>query len=311
MNPSSMKRRLILQGLLAVPCLATAGLHAPAALASAPLAAHKLSERLTLITGAGGNVVLFRGAQGVTLVDSGAGEQASDLLALVAQESDSAPVTTLFNTHWHAEHTGGNAAVNAQGAEILAHENTRLWMTADFEVYWRDTNHKPRPRAAWPETTFYESGAKDLGGETVLYKHPQQAHTDGDLYLLFPDSNVMVAGGLLSAGRYPICDIATGGWIGGLLEANAAMLGLANDDTIIVPDRGPALRKQDLQAQHDMLADLYEKMKELARQGFSGRDMLQEGVTSEYDDIWGDPTEFVLETYRGMWAHTYDMGGFI
>jgi hypothetical protein len=60
-----------------------------------------------------------------------------------------------------------------------------------------------------------------------------------------------------------------------------------------------------------MLSDLYEKMKSLAQQGFSGLNMLEAGVTSAYDEQWGDPTEFVLETYRGMWAHTYDMGGFI
>ena len=76
-------------------------------------------------------------------------------------------------------------------------------------------------------------------------------------------------------------------------------------------DRGPPLGKADLQAQHDMLADLYEKMKMLAQEGFSGHDMLQEKLTAPYDERWGDPEEFLLETYRGMWAHTYDMGGFI
>ena len=122
---------------------------------------------------------------------------------------------------------------------------------------------------------------------------------------------MLVAGGLLADRKYPITDIATGGWIGGLLAANKAMLEKCNESTVIVPERGAPLDKAGLQAQHDMLNDLYEIMKELTRNGMSGHDMLKEKVTAKYDAVWGDPEEFVLETYRGMWAHTYDMGGYI
>ena len=90
-----------------------------------------------------------------------------------------------------------------------------------------------------------------------------------------------------------------------------AMLALANDTTVIVPDRGLPLTKADLQQQHDMLSVLFEKMKELTREGFNGDDLLRIGLTADYDAVWGDPEEFVQETYRGMWAHTYDMGGYI
>jgi hypothetical protein len=108
-----------------------------------------------------------------------------------------------------------------------------------------------------------------------------------------------------------VCDIATGGWIGGLLKANEAMLTQINDTTVIIPDNGAPLTKADLQAPYDMLNDLYTQMKALAQQGFSGKDMLNDKLTAKYDAAFGDPQEFLLETYRGMWAHTYDMGGFI
>src|SRR5690606_34307492 len=101
------------------------------------------------------------------------------------------------------------------------------------------------------------------GSATAELEHYAQAHTDGDITVFLPDSNVLVAGGLLSNYRYPVADIATGGWIGGLLDANKAMLAKVDSSTAIIPDRGPALGKKDLQAQHDMLADLYEKMKKL------------------------------------------------
>ena len=275
------------------------------------LESYSLTDRVTLITGAGGNVVLFSGNEAATVIDSGTQGSTEDLLSLLEKLTNNARVATLFNTHWHEDHTGGNEAFHARGAQILAHENTRLWLGADFDVEWRQWSHRPRPPEALPDNTFYKSGQKDLGGETVQYHHYTQAHTDGDIVLFFPDSNVLVAGGLMTDGRYPICDIATGGWIGGLIEANKAMLALADEDTLIVPDRGPARSKADLQAQYDMLVDLYTIMKSLAQQGLSGTNMLEEGITADYDAQWGDPTEFILENYRGMWAHTYDMGGFI
>jgi hypothetical protein len=89
------------------------------------------------------------------------------------------------------------------------------------------------------------------------------------------------------------------------------MLGMIDDNTVLIPDSGAPRTRADLQAQHDMLADLYAKMKTMAQNGLSGQNMLDANVTADYDNQWGDPTEFVLETYMGMALHTSDMGGFI
>lgn len=305
-----VRRRTLLQGFAATNALAA--LHWPLTVgAIETLNIQKLTERLSLITGAGGNVVLYRGNDGITLIDSGMKEHTDALLALIDDHTGKAPIRLLLNTHWHEDHTGGNEALHARGAQILAHENTKLWLGAEFDVEWRQWSHVPRPPEALPDVTFYTGGTQDIGGEIVMFDTFPQAHTDGDMYVYFPESNVLVAGGLLSNKKYPITDIATGGWIGGLINANALMLAMVDDNTLIIPERGPAQKKADLQAQHDMLSALYEKMKELARQGVSGEEMLKVKVTADYDAAWGDPVEFVMETYRGMWAHTYDMGGFI
>lgn len=304
MKTTDYKRRSLLRLLAAGPVLAATGWP----LAAATLQAQPLNARLTLLSGAGGNVVLFKGSTGLSLIDSGLAEHSA---ALLEQLGADLPLHTLINTHWHPDHTGGNEALRQRGVRIVAHENTRLWLGADFEIPWRRQHIRPRAPEALPDTTFYESGTLDLDGSHIEYHHSPQAHTDGDLFIRFPDDNVLVAGGLLSVGRYPICDIASGGWIGGLVAANEALLALADTDTIIVPDRGPAVGKAALQKQYDMLSTLYEKMKELTREGYHAEDMLAAGLTADFDAEWGDPHEFVHETYRGMWAHTYDMGGYI
>lgn len=312
MITTNRKRRTVLRALAAMPAMTALGWPLSARSAATVLQAHSLNDRLVLLTGAGGNVVVHKNATGLVLVDSGLAAHSADLLALIDQHSDGLPLQTLINTHWHADHSGGNEALRQHGARIVAHENTRLWLGADFEVPWRNQHFKPRAAAALPDTTFYDSGTLDLGDNTALhYHHSPQAHTDGDLFIYFPQDDVLVAGGLLSVGRYPICDIASGGWIGGLIAANQAMLERAGDNTVIVPDRGPAVDTPALQKQLDMLSTLYEKMKELAREGYHAEDMLAAGLTAAFDAEWGDPREFVHETYRGMWAHTYDMGGFI
>ncbi len=306
-----INRRVLLQGFAATHCLAAIGWPQLGLSASEALSTQHITDKILVIAGAGGNVVLYQGREGLTLIDSGTLEKTAELLQLVDKLSSAAPIHTLFNTHWHEDHTGGNEAVHARGAKIIAHVNTKLWLGADFDVHWRQSSHKPRPQEALPDQTFYTDGQLDLGGEIVNYGNFPQAHTDGDMFVYFPDSNVMVAGGLLSNHTYPIANIATGGWIGGLINANAAMLAMINDNTVIIPDRGPARSKADLQAQHDMLADLFAQMKELVRQGLDDQGMLELKVTKAYDPLWGDPVEFVMETYRGMWAHTSDMGGFI
>lgn len=304
-----MKRRHFLKGFSALTLVS--GALPLTANAQATPGVASLQGRLSRLTGTETNVVLFRGSSGVTVIDSGPVSQARAVAAAIADWADSLPVNTLFNTHWHADHTGGNEALRAAGADIYAHENTRLWMSHEFEVEWRGTHHEARSHAALPDHTFYKSGTKDLGGETAQYIYYPRAHTDGDIVLFFPDSNVMVAGGLVTDGTYPICDIASGGWIGDLIAANAAMLDMIDDDTVIIPGSGAPRTKADLQAQHDMLADLYATMKTMMQNGLSGQNMLDANVTAKYDNQWGDPTEFVLETYMGMALHTSDMGGFI
>jgi cyclase len=273
------------------------------------LASVSLGGGLAQITGAGGNVVTFTSSDGVVMVDGGLAAHTPELLKLaLGGTADASRVAVLFNTHWHWDHTGANDALGTAGTKIVAHENTKLWLGGDFYVEWEDRHYKPRKREALPTHTFYKKEQMSFGGEQIEYGHLPRAHTDGDIYVFFRNANVLVAGDLLAVGTYPVLDYSTGGWLGGLIEANAAMLKLVDSNTRIVPGKGPVQTREDLEAQHDMLSEIKSRMEKMIVKGMSPDDMLAAGATRGFDEKCGDPKLFVHNAYRGLWAHAYLLG---
>jgi glyoxylase-like metal-dependent hydrolase (beta-lactamase superfamily II) len=295
--------------------LAAAALGAPpfdkllgsaAAQTGTPFATTRLRDGLELIGGAGGNVVLLKTPNAAAVVDSGAPQHASALAAFVRSRLGGVPLGALLNTHWHPAATGGNDAFGAAGTRIVAHENTRLWMATEYYVDWEDTTYEPRAVAALPTSTFYATDpqpiALQVGDERIEYGHLKEAHTDGDIYVYFRERNVLVAGGAVAAGAYPVIDYATGGWIGGLVDANTKLLGIANADTLIVPHDGPAQPRDHLEAQLDMLKTVRGRIENLMRKGKSIAEMLAADVTAGFDARWTSNRErFVANIYNGLW----------
>jgi len=268
-----------------------------------------LANNIVQLTGAGGNVVALTGSDGILLVDSGLQERSGDLLGVVRKLPGGRHVHTLINTHWHWEHTGGNERLGHDKVKIIAHENTRLWLGADFYCDWQNNKHyTPRPKAAWPTETFYASGKLTANGEDVVYGYLPRAHTDGDVYVFFTKANVLVAGGLVTVGSYPVLDYTTGGWIGGMADASKALSSIANQDTKIVPGVGPVQTYADLQAQSDMLATLKDRLIDLMRKGIGTDDLAADPPTKDFDAKWGDPQLFLANAYRGLWGHVRELG---
>lgn len=299
-------RRRFLRGLGSCGVLAAAGAGGFAAQAqtkSTAVSATALRGGLVQIAGAGGNVVALETRDGVALVDSGAAEHAAALAGLLDERHD-APVELLFNTHWHLDHTGGNDFLAGAGATIVAHENTRLWMTTEFYVDWQDRTYPRRRPEAQPGKTFRTSDPQpleiDLGGRSIVYAHLKEAHTDGDIYVRFPDLNVIAAGGVVTT-SYPLIDYVTGGWIGGTIDATRRLLELCDDETLIVPQSGPAQTRAHLEAQAEMLTTVRERVEEMAVQGKGVSDMLAAGITHDFDGAWGDPGRFLRNVYDGLW----------
>ncbi len=279
---------------------------------SQPVAAARLSGNAALISGAGGNVLVVSTADGLVMVNGGRAERSGDLMKFIAAEFKEAPIRILFNTDWHLDNTGSNEAIKKAGAKVMAHENTKLWIGADFYSDWEKKTYKPRPAAAFPDETFYTSGKITLGGEAIEYGYMPQAHTDGDIYVFFPSQNVLFAGDVLApGGQYPILDYVTGGWIGGLQNANRDLLKVVNAETKIVAGQGPVQNRKDLEAQAEMCNTIRDRLVKLMRQGMGSKDMIAAEPSKEFDVRWGNPELFITNAYRGMWGHVRELGNIV
>jgi glyoxylase-like metal-dependent hydrolase (beta-lactamase superfamily II) len=265
----------------------------------------KLTDRVTLITGAPGNILALSSDDGLVLVDSGS----AALAGAVRKSLAGAKVRTLFNTHYHADQTGGNALFGAAGAEIHAHLITRQWLATDYYVPASDRWVKALPKVAWPTKTFRDKGEMKAGAESIEYGYLLEAHTRGDIYVLFRDSNVLAVGDVASPLRDPALDWYAGGWLGGRVDAMDDLLALAKDDTKIVPAYGAVMTRAQLQAERDMMLHLYDRTTDLTDHGRSAQDMLEAGVLNEVNRKFADPYRFLYDVSKGLWAHYTNFGG--
>jgi cyclase len=275
-----------------------------AAAATAGFGLVPVTDRVSLITGAGTNVVVFQTPEGLALVDSGTPAQAEALLEFIDESFDRAPIRVLFTTHWHTDHTGANELIGKRGATIVAHENTRLWMGTEYYVEWEKKTYTPSPAAALPTETFYSSDPQprtyELGGYTIEYGHLPEAHTDGDIYVRFVDDDVIAVGDVLAVDAFPLLDYSTGGWLGGCQAATEHLLELAGPGTSIIAGLGPPQKRGALEAQKKMLDEIAERFRIGMNQGKSADEMLAEGITEGYESL-PDPERFVHNAYNGLW----------
>jgi cyclase len=258
-----------------------------------------------VVSGAPGNIVVLAGGDGLVLVDSGSAAMAKALRASLG----GAPVHTLFNTHYHAEETGGNALFGAAGAVIHAHEITKQWLATDYYVPAEDRWVKAQPAVAWPTVIFRDRSEIKAGAENIECGYLLEAHTRGDIYVYFRDSNVLAVGDVAAPVHDPELDWYAGGWIGGRADAMDKLVKLANDDTKIVPAYGPVMTRAQLQAETDMMKHLYDRTTDLTDHGRSAKDMLDEGVMNDINRKFQDPYKFLYDVAKGNWAHYTNFGG--
>ncbi|MGZ5990018.1 MAG: hypothetical protein ACXWKX_00120 [Caulobacteraceae bacterium] len=296
-------RRTVLTGVAASAAAPLArALAAPAS--TSGLTASDLPGGLHLISGAGGAVVAARGPEGAVMVDCGRAETAEAVQARVLQKTGAEKVSTLFNTCWRLEQTGGNDRLAAAGARILAHENTRLWMGTEIPSRWENKVYPPRAPAARPAETFYATApALPLGAEKAEWGYLLQAHTDGDIYVFFRKANVLVVGAAVAGKGWPTIDWSTNGWYGGMIRGLETLIKLADDKTVIVPADGTLLTKADLVKQHEMHSAILTKMATMMESGMSTAQVLQGKPAAAYVAERGDPDQFLTLAFKSFWGN--------
>jgi len=255
---------------------------------------------LMLFQGSGCNVVALPGPDGALMIDGGLAADSKALLAAVAHATGTRRVTTLINTHWHPEQTGSNEAVGRKGGLIIAHEVTRLYEGRKAYSACFEGTYGPLPVKARATKTTRTSGSLDFAGQHIEYGYLPAAHTDGDLYIHFPELNVLVAGGPVEGNRWPVLDIHNGGWLGGLVRAYEKLATVVKADTRVVPASGKMLTGADITRYRDIYEKLFKQMFVYFNHGFGPSDAAAARPLKDYEDELGDASVFIAGAYRSL-----------
>jgi glyoxylase-like metal-dependent hydrolase (beta-lactamase superfamily II) len=287
-------------GLSLIGC-ATSGARSPAA---ARVSTTPLGERLLLRSGLGANRFALRGEEGLLLVETGAPDASGRLQQQLTKFAGAATVTTVINTHWQEANTGGNDVFGAAGAKIIAHAKTAQRLAVPQYVPWEDRYLPARAKVAVPREVFYY-GSKELtfGGERIEYGYLQQAHTDGDLYVWFKDSNVLAVGDVVAPVSDPQICWYEGGWVGGRVDSQAKLLTLGDEQTKIVASTGGVISRAQVQIEMDAMTQVFDRVSDAMRKGMTTEDMQQGKLLDGLARTWADPDKALYDAHKSMWAH--------
>jgi cyclase len=268
--------------------------------AASEISSFHVQGNVYLLVGAGGNIAVQTGDEGVLVVDTGLAQNADKLIAAIKKLSDK-PIRWILNTHFHPDHTGGNEALSKAGsktnggpAEVLAHENVLTRMSAPTG------RQSSAPAAAWPTDT-YSTEEKDIyfNGEAVMLYHEPNAHTDGDSIIFFRKSDVVSAGDTFVTTSYPFIDQANGGSIQGELNALNRILDITvpaheqEGGTFVIPGHGRICDEADVLEYRDMVTIVRDRIADMVKRKLTLDQVKAAKPTLDYDLHYGSTTGFV------------------
>ena len=246
----------------------------------------KLADGVFMLTGAGGNIGVSVGADGVFLIDSQYAPM-TDKIKVAIVSLTAQPIRFLLNTHWHGDHVGGNENLGKTGVVIVAQENVRKRMSQEQFNKIFNMKTPPSPAVALPLVTFVDSISLHVNGDDVDAFHVPPAHTDGDAIVYFHKANVLHMGDTFFNGMYPFVDLSTGGSIAGMIGACERGLSMGDASTKIIPGHGPSGNKTDLKAFRDMLAASRDAVAPLVKAGKTLDEVKAAKPTAALDEKWG------------------------
>ncbi len=269
----------IMAALIAVSPLAYSTFNTASAqdrFADVEVKATAIKGTVHMLTGAGGNIGVSAGEDGVLIIDDQFSPLAEKIAAQLGELGSDKP-KYVINTHYHGDHTGSNAFFHShKGATILAHENVRVRLANDEKV---------KPEAL--PTITYEDGIKIyFNGETLHVMHLAVGHTDGDSVVWFEQPNVMHTGDLFFNGRFPYIDQGAGGNVEGYMDSVKQLLAKIDDETVIIPGHGDISNKQEYSAFLAMISETFNYVKALKQDGKTLEEVKAMGLDEKWAD-WG------------------------
>ncbi len=258
--------------------------------------------------GGGGNVGVFAGPDGVLLVDSLFAPLADRLVAAVREVSDG-EIRFLINTHVHPDHIGGNEPLAGQGVLIFAHDNVRVRALERLRFPRGGGRFAPQPaEGAQPVVTYNDTVSFHFNNEEVRAFLAPPAHTDGDTFVYFPDSDVLHLGDVFRTTSYPIIDVYNGGTVAGTIEALEMAIAMAGPDTKVIPGHGLRVVGRDAMVEFlDMIIDVRDQVRTLISQGRNLDEVMAARPTAAYDAQWGQEASWTANDFVPIVFH--DQGG--
>jgi glyoxylase-like metal-dependent hydrolase (beta-lactamase superfamily II) len=271
--------------------------------ATATITIQPLRANISVLLGSGGNIAVLPGADGQLLIDAGFATSRNKIAEALAKVS-SDPIKQLINTHFHFDHTDGNAWLHSAGAAIVAHENTRKHLQVDTRVEGWDFTFPASPEGAIPATVFGEEKTLQVNGQSIALKYYGPCHTDSDISVHFTGADVIHVGDSWWNGFYPFIDYSNGGSIDGMIRATEANLAKITKNIVVIPGHGPVGDKSALTIYRDILVTTRDKVAALKKQGRSLDEIVAARPTAAYDEKWGggfmNPANFTGLVYQGV-----------
>ena len=261
-----------------------------------------LGDGVYMLEGQGGNITVATAKDGIIMVDGQYAPLHDKIKAAISTLSGE-PIKYLVNTHFHGDHTGGNAPFAKDGATVVAEVDVKTRLAAGTTNGLTGARTPPAAADALPAKTYTGVYKIRMLGRVADLRHIANAHTDGDTYVWFKTANVLATGDTFTNGRYPNIDFANGGNINGMIAAADAYLKLTNAKSRIVPGHGPVADKAALTEYRTMLVTARDRMAQLVKDGKSEDDVIAAKPFADLDKKWA-PTELASTNWIRVVYHS-------